>query len=319
MTRYTIPSALFVLLAAPSLGGCVYDEGLLIENLKGTIRLPEAAATRTLVREDGTSETVTDARLIGPVYIGLFTEVYGPNVVERYPHPEVGPQFQTNTPGDTYPYGGTTVGDLRFACFEFLTCKLTSGRFVDFDDVIDWFEFIEQPLVDEAGTPIESGEYFRQVCYDILNVTSDEEVMITQTVDKNEDGEISVLDLDFVQDDDGSFVADFTIWQQELFWDKNQEEEGDCIPGETCRGFEVWAFMDSPSTGSFQFSTCDGTQGFQNGEYNANFFGGRTYPDILNQPAQYISAGDWVATPSDDYEWADPYYQPEILIDYEVQ
>jgi hypothetical protein len=316
--RHITTTALALLLGAP-LAGCEFDEGLLIHNLKGTVRLPEEAATRTLVLDDGGTETITDPRLIGPVYIGLFPNVLPADVVEKYPHPEVGPQFTEGVPGDTYPYGGTTIGDIRFACFEFLTCKMVSGRYVDFDDIIDWFQTIETPVVDAAGAEIESGEFFRQTCYDILNSTTDAEVQITATEDRNEDGEISAADLDFVQDSDGSFVAEFTIWQQEMFWDKNQEREGGCTPGEDCTGFQVWAFMDAPSPLSFKFSTCDQTQGFQNQEYNADFFGGRAFADVLNQPAKYISIGDWISSPSEEYVWSDPFYQPEIMLDFEVQ
>ncbi len=320
MTRRISTFSAWIVLLSTGFGGCVWDEDLLIENLTGTLRLPEAAVTRTVVREDGTSETITDPRLIGPVYIGLYPEVFGANVVEPYPHPEVGPQFAANLPGDTYPYGGTTVGDIRYACFEFLSCKTISGRFVDYNDILSWFSFLELPVVDEAGAEIESGEYFRQVCFDILNSTADDEIRITATEDRNDDGVIDVSDLDFVRDEsDGSYVAEFTIWQQEMFWDQNQERDDGCEPGVDCRGFKAWAFMDAPSSGSFAFSTCDGSQGFQNQEYNADFFGGRPHSDVLNQPASYISPGDWVSTPTDDYEWGDPNYQPEIVLDHEVQ
>ena len=114
----------FPLLSAALLSGCYYDEGLTIENMTGTLVIPREAATRDFLREDGSVDTVTDVRLIGPVYLGMFAGVE--QGIEDYPHPSVGPQFQAGVPGDTYPYGSTTVGDIRYACFEHLTYQ---GRF----------------------------------------------------------------------------------------------------------------------------------------------------------------------------------------------
>ena len=115
-------------LATALLVGCYYDEGLEIDNLHGTVVLPETAAQRTIV-VDGTDELVTDVRLIGPVILGLYPAVG--NDQFGYSHPVTGPAFNSGTTGDTFPYGGTTVGDVRFACMQALTCKVSSGRFVD--------------------------------------------------------------------------------------------------------------------------------------------------------------------------------------------
>lgn len=305
--------ALLGALAAP---GCAYEEGLLIQNLKGRVFVPKEAATREIAQADGSTVTLTDPRLIGPVYLGLYPSILPENVAAAYPHPEVGPQFKDGVPGDTYPYGGTTVGDLRFACFEALACKTTSGRFVDYQDILDWFNLINQPIVDAAGTPVDSAEFIRQTCYDILNVTADDEVRITAYEDRNEDGKIDAGDLDFVEDGD-FYVAEFTLWQQEYFWDQNQE---DCTPGTDCRGFSLWAFMDAPSSLSYQFSTCDPSLGFQNQEYNNEFFGGAPFANLLNFPATYITEGDWTSRGGDDaYVWEDVYDQPDIYLDFPVQ
>lgn len=304
----------------PMLGGCAYDEGLLIRNLRGRVFVPKDAVTRTFLHEndpedpnDDTEETLTDIKLLGPVYLGLFSSVADANVIERYPHPEVGPQFKRDVPGDTYPYGGTTVGDIRFACLEFLTCKVVSGRFLDYQEMVDWFQFIEQPILDASGIEVVDGDFISQTCYDLLNVNTDDEVRITAFEDSNKDGAIDRGDLDFVEDGD-YFVGNFTIWQQELFWDQNQE---DCTPGTDCAGFTLWGWMDAPSSLSFQYSTCSPETGFQNQEYNAQFYGGAPYPNLLNFPATYITPGDWVAT--EGYRWDDQYAEPDLYLDFPVQ
>ena len=62
--------ALFALAA----GGCRYDEGIVVKDMHGKVVIPAAAATRILATPDGDAE-VTDVRLIGPVYLGLFPAV----------------------------------------------------------------------------------------------------------------------------------------------------------------------------------------------------------------------------------------------------
>ncbi|MEQ1500865.1 MAG: hypothetical protein ABMB14_01475 [Myxococcota bacterium] len=287
--------------AAAAAPGCSYDEGLLIQNLTGRVLVPKEAATRSIAFSDGSTQTITDVRLLGPVYLGVFPSVAPENVIERYPHPTVGPQYREDVAGDAYPYGGTTVGDFRFACFEYLTCKVTTGRYSSYQDLVDWFKLIEQPITDASGTEVTSGEFIRQTCFDLLDVTSDEEVRL-------------VGDLDFEDDGGDYFVADFTLWQQEFFWDQAQEN---CTPGTDCTGFTLWGWMDAPSTSSYQFSTCDPSVGFQNEEYNADFFGGAPYSNVLNFPATYISAGDYVA--GEPYVWNDLYAQPDLILDFAVQ
>ena len=299
----------FPLLSAALLSGCYYDEGLTIENMTGTLVIPREAATRDFLREDGSVDTVTDVRLIGPVYLGMFAGVE--QGIEDYPHPSVGPQFQAGVPGDTYPYGSTTVGDIRYACFEHLTCKVASGRYVDFDSLVEWFrDVLEQPIVDNLGQEVNNGDFIRQTCYEYLNVTADEEVRVTAN-DDNKDGVIDLNDLDFVEGSDGNFYADFTFWQQEYF------EEADPEEGVDPSGFSVWGWMDAPSQASLKFGTCNASQGYQENTYNNSFFGGQQYNDLMNFPANYISGGDWVA--STGYTYETPYDTPEVWIDFEVE
>ncbi len=304
------------LLSLVFLGGCAYEEGLIIENMRGTVHIPGAAATRTIINLDG-SETLIehDIRLLGPVYLGLYPSVLPENVAERYPYPEVGPQFKDGVPGDTYPYGGTTIGDLRFACFEFLSCKVTSGRYTDYQDLVDWFALIGTPLKDAADIEVTDGEFVRQTCYDLLNATQDDEVRITAYEDRNEDGTIDAKDLDFVYDEAADeFVGDFTLWQQEMFWDQNQDN---CTPGQDCTGFSLWGFMDAPSVESYVYSTCQTAEGVQMQVYNQDFNGGRSFPNVLNFPSNYITTGDYVS--SEAFVWSNIEDTPDFYLDFPVE
>lgn len=315
-------TTLGLLAALSASSGCVFDEGLLIHNLQGTVALPVEAGTRVFVRtnEDGSTyeETVVDAALIGPVYLGLFPSVLPANTLASYPHPEIGPQYAEGVQGDTYPYGGTTVGDLRFACYEFLTCQFTGGRFATYDDLVNWYaDVLGTPITAASGAQVDAGVLVQQTCFDLLEVTSDHEVGLV-TGDTNDDGVADAKDLDFVLSDDGQFFeASFTIWQQDYYWDVNEESETGCTPGKDCTGFSLWGFMDAPDVISNLFSTCDPTLGFDEQTYNNDFFGGTAQPNVLNQPAQFITDGDWVA--GEGYVWKDIFEQPRLVLDHEVQ
>lgn len=315
MVNHSKVRSLLVALAVAQAAGCAYEEGLLISNLRGRVIIPEEAVTRDIVGPDGEVSTITDIKLLGPVYLGLYPSVAAENVVERYPHPEVGPQFQEDVSGDAYPYGGTSIGDVRFTCFEFLRCKLVSGRFIDYQEMVEWFRFIDQPILDAAGAEVVSGDFIAQTCYDLLNVNGDDEVRLTAFEDRNGDEAIDELDLDFVYDEgEKAYVGEFTLWQQEMAWDQNQE---DCTPGKDCRGFSLWGWVDAPSRESYQYSTCDPEAGFENRVYNADFNGGAAYPDLLNFPATYITTDDWVA--AEPFVWSDQFAEPDLYLDFPVQ
>ncbi len=300
-------------LAVTAGSGCAYDEGLIIENLRGTVRVPVEAATRQIFNEEtGKLETITDSRLIGPVYLGLYPGIEGADVIESYPHPEIGPQYRGDQQGDTYPYGGAAVGDLRFACLQSLNCKITSGRFRTWQDIIDWFDLVQTPVTDNNEVEVTSGQFLRHTCYDLIDITSDAEIRITAYEDEDGDGE---LDLDFELDAAGEYYeADFTIWQQEFFWDQDQE---DCEPGVDCRGFSLWGWMDAPSRNNYQFTTCDPDFGFDTEVYDAEFELGSVYRNVLNFPADYITEDDWVS--SEPYRWDNIQDEPTLTLDFEVQ
>lgn len=285
------------------LAGCSFNEQLPIENLFGTVVLPEGAATRTIV-VDGVEDTVTDVRLIGPVVLGLYPDVS--DTIFEYTHPIIGPSFQDGNPGDTFPYGGTTIGDIRFACLQELQCRVSSGRYVDYDEIIDWQAQVGQPIEDAFGDVVTSGEYLRQVCFDILEASSDDEVRLIATEDRNGDEEINGGDLDFVQRADGQWEAEFIIWQQEYFEDT---DSGD--------GMTLWGWMDAPSAEVYGFETCQSEFGFQDTEYNINVDGGRQQRDLLNRPSDYIQEGDWVSVEGFQYSSIDDI--AEVEIGYQVE
>lgn len=321
--------------------GCVFDEQLIEYNMQGTIVVPREAATRTFLSpdalancyatedgdEDGEANECVDVRNIGAVYVGVFPSVFGANVVATYPHPEVGPGLEAGSLGDTYPYGGTSVGDFRFPCFDDLQCKLVSGRYQDYEQIISWFnETLEIPITDAEARPVESGEYFRQTCMDLLEVTSDEEINLLPK-DADSSGAVEMTELDFVENADGDFESTFVLYAQEFFWDQEQEEAEGCIPGTDCTGFSVWAYVDQPSSLGVYNSCIDGTQGYEVEEYNYDFFGGRVASNILNDPSTYVSVGDWVSDSHksgsewvpEAYVWKDIYDQPVIRLGYEVK
>lgn len=262
---------LLALVPALVLGGCLFQEHLPQVDIHGTVRVPVAAATRTITDpRTGELVEVTDARFIGPVYLGAF-----PSVREGlfdYPHPEIGPVITAGQPGNTYPYGGGTVGRFDFACFESSVCKVVTGRYVDYDDLLTFFrDYVNQPITDEFGATIESSDYYRAYCYELFDYTADFELDFIS----GEDG------LDFKLSDDGQyFEAEFDMWQVEYH-----------------PNMQLWGWMDSPNE-DFDFATCNEDDGQQNTEYTTDFRYGTNYTDLLNFPSVYIHEGDWV-TPMD--------------------
>lgn len=292
----------FSLPVLAALTGCRYDEGIIVKDMHGKVVVSAAAATRIMNTPDGEGE-VTDARLIGPVYLGLYPAVV--EGTETYPAPQIGPVFQKGIPGNAYPYGGTSLGDIRFPCMESLKCKVASGRYVDFDSMVDWFaNYVGDPITDANEDEVTTGAYLEQTCMELLDYVSVDEIRLTAS-DRNADGTIDTKDLEFVQQDDGSFVADFTFYQQEWF----ASEDG-------ATGFTLWGWMDAPSGTSYSFSTCNPTTGFTMQNYNRQFAGGSPYQDLLNLPTQYIADGDWVS--SQPYVYTSPDDEPTLMIDMKV-
>lgn len=255
----------FVLLLG--LGGCLFQEHLPQVDIHGTVRIPVEAATRT-IEDPRTGEliTVTDPRFIGPVYLGAFPSIR--DDLFEYPHPEIGPVIIAGKPGNAYPYGGGTVGRFDFACFESTVCKVVTGRYTDYDDLLTFFnDYVNQPITDQYGAAIESADYYRAYCYELFDYTADFEMDFLS----GEDG------LDFKLSADGLyFEAEFDMWQVEFH-----------------PGMQLWGWMDSPNE-KFAFATCNDQDGQQNTEYTNDFRYGTNYTDVLNFPSTYIHEGDWV-------------------------
>lgn len=254
--------------------GCAFDEHLPQVDVQGTVVLPKEAATYTVVdARTGDETTVEDARAIGPVYLGVF-----PNVQEDlydYPHPEMGPVIVDGTPGNTYPYGGGTIGRFDFACFSDLACRITTGRYESFEDVLDWYNTVlGDPVVDEFGAVVDSPDFFRTYCYELFQYTADYELTFLSSF-TNANG-IEMNTLDFSVNDDGDYEAQFDLWQ--VSYKENMK---------------IWGWMDAPSE-KFTFSTCDPDRGQQNTKYTNNFEYGTNYTDLLNYPSKYIFENDWV-------------------------
>src|SRR5262245_13498678 len=120
--KHTIPALLLVTLSA-----CTWQEDFTHFDLKGTVRLQKDAAKFVYVDDKCVAEEVDDPRAIGPVYLGAF-----PSIREGdfpYSHPEMGPIITEARPGDTYPYGGGSVGRMAWGCYQSTVCRMVSGRF----------------------------------------------------------------------------------------------------------------------------------------------------------------------------------------------
>ncbi len=251
--------------------GCAYDEHLPQVDVHGTVVIPRAAATRDITdARTGEVSTITDARWIGPVFMGAYSGVDSQNY--GYPHPEIGPVIGS-TDGNTYPYGGGSLGRFDFACFEALVCEVNTGRFYDFEHMIEWFnDIIDEPITDEFGAVVDNPDYFRSYCYELLNFTDDFELSFISCPDGRE----GCNGLHFEENADGDFEAEFDLWQV------NYQA-----------GMQIWGWMDSPGS-DYNFTTCNPELGQQNTEYANDSTFGTNYNDLLNFPQKYIGTGDYL-------------------------
>lgn len=278
--------------------GCSFDEHLNTADISGMVTIPRAAATRN-VTDPATGETVevVDRRNIGPVILGAYPSV-GIPAEYGFPHPEVGPVIDADLPPDTYPYGGGTVGRFDYACYQELVCKISTGRFLDYEDVLDWFDnYVHDPIKDDNGDIVQSGDFFRQSCYELFEITADYEMAWVS----GESG------LDFVENPEGDFEADFNLWHANFK-----------------PGMSIWGWVDSPSSqdGNFQFSTCDESLGQQNNEYTNDYDYGTGRWTLLNTPGEFIGGGDFVVdvddAPTLDFATADEYRESGHQVDLKI-
>lgn len=264
------------------LAGC-YQENLPIADLKGKVRIPKEASQITLSDEaTGTEYTIDDPRALGPVYLGSFPSVRTGDF--DYSHPEMGPVLTDDLPGNTYPYGGSTVGRFDWACYQSLICKVPTGRFESFDDIIEYFNSVVlDPIKDSSDQEVTNAEAFQERCYDALYVTSDDELAFLN------DG------LHFELEGD-EYVADAEI-----------------LHSKYAEGMAVWGWMDAPSR-TYEFATCDSTYGWLYDRYSEYYYTGTNYYDVLNYPSLYIDLGDWIA--EDGVTITDPDQEFDLTLGY---
>lgn len=274
------------LLSAAALAvGCYQEPDIGFADITGTVRIPKEAVAFKLVREvDGVAETVEvepDVRAIGPVYLGLYSKIE--ETTFGYPHPEVGPVLDTSKGGDAYPYGGTTVGRFDYACYEALRCRVVTGRYESFDDVIDWFaNTIHDPVVNSKNEEVTTSQEFRERCYELMFLTSDSELPF-------------VANEPYFEEAGDYFEADVTVLHSTYL-----------------EGVNVWGWVDTPST-SFNFDTCSDAEelSWQMFYYDEQYFTGSHPLDLLNFPNKNIKPGDYMVE--------DPYVLSKAGENFEIE
>lgn len=254
-----------------ALSACTYkEEAFTHKDLYGKVRLPKEVSQFTLADENYVEREIDDARAFGPVYLGVFASVV--DDLFPYPHPEIGPVVNATVNGNTYPYGGTTVGRFTWGCYEVLNCKITTGRFEDFADVIDYYaNQVQAPLLNEEGEPVTPEEY-RERCYEVLDITSDAELDFITSGKESPDNKP-----DF-EDKGDYYEADVTILHSQFE-----------------KGVSVWGWIDMPSPAN-SYRSCNEDDGMWVYHYDEYYQVGTNFTYTLNHPSDYIDEGDWVVS-----------------------
>jgi len=275
MVKTTAPTGMFVIAL---LAGCAYDENLPSEDLTGVVRLPKEALETLTLSDPVTGEpnVVDDLRAVGPVYIGAYASVETGDF--DYPHPEMGPILDKDLPGDTYPYGGTSVGRFDWACYQTLVCKVVTGRFQSYDEIISFFaDKVGTPITGPDGEEITDPDIFQERCFDAYYVTTNDELSFLNRPN------------DFVDKGD-YYEAEVTV--PHVNW---------------VEGLSLWGWVDMPSY-TFNFATCDPNGGLKYTRYSEDFYEGANQAGLLNYPSTFIDSGDWVVedapvitNPDDDF------------------
>lgn len=273
--------------------GCAYEETALEHfDLNGVVRIPAEAAEITVTVTDPETAIPTDkllaqdVRNLGPVYLGVFASI--DESLFDYPHPEIGPVLSGNSL-EVYPYGGTTVGRPDFACYQALRCKVTTGRFESYDEIIQYFaEELEQPILNQFGEEVTSALEFREWCYQTMFLTSD--------------NELPFLALDGADFElrDGYWEADATIYHSYFK-----------------EGAVVWGWMDTPSR-SYNYASCNtDTWGWNLFYYDQDYRTGATEAGILNTPDNFIDLGDWISSESPTLKNPEDLFEITLGLHYE--
>ncbi len=227
--------------AALTCGSGCFDEGLREIDLTGTVRIPLDVAPPS-------------SAALGPVYIGVYASADEQTLGFTYPF--MGPVVGSNTWGDSYPYGGTSVGTIAFPCVIEGKCRCVTGRYGDLDDVIDALG------IGQGETPPWTAEDYWDECREYFGYTDVEELEF-----------IGQDRLDF-HEEDGFFVASWTIWHV---------DPQDDAPNRPV----LWAFVDNG------MQSCNPDGGASNRHPDDYLFReGAVFPDVLNMPGKYLAVGD---------------------------
>jgi hypothetical protein len=243
------------------LQGCTFNEDLNYYDLTGTVKIP-IAATQFVYGFDDEEQLIDDIRGMGPVYLGVFPSIQ--EGLYPFPHPEMGPILAEGQDGNAYPYGGNTIGRFDWACYEQLVCKVVTGRYSDYNDILDFFgTVLDDNVRTYDGHIVGSGDEYRERCFEYEYAAGDQEMLFVGV--------------------------------------RNFEVEGDYLVAEASiphipfnEGMQVWGWIDMPSP-SFEFNTCDPSVGDTVNYYNESYDLGTNAIDVLNYPGKYIDFGDWIA------------------------
>jgi hypothetical protein len=222
--------------------GC-FDEELPEEDLSGVVVI--------------SSDDVQDPRDIGIVYLGLY-EGYNAEQL-GYPYPATGPRVGDNPIGDALPYGGSSVGAYTYACYQTLRCDILTGRYSSIAALLE-----TNTVEDSDGNAVDEEDLYDQ-CQWYFGWNSIDEFSF-----------IGEAQLDFHENDDGDWEADFEIVHSRL-------------PS----GARIFAFVDN------DFTSCtedDGSINRRRGEDGLFFREGTNFPDVLNFLDKYITAGDLLSS-----------------------
>ena len=235
-------AAALLVLPALLLSAC-FEEEIPQQDLDGQVIVPR--------------DLVEDPRTLGMVYLGVY-EGFDPEQL-GYPYPKTAPRVGDNPIGDALPYGGTSVGEYAYGCFRALRCQIVSGRYASLEDLL-----AINPVDNDEGEAADAEDVYDQCSwyYGWNNLSE-----FTFIGDDQ---------LDFVENEDGDWQADFRAWHTRL-------------PA----GAILWGFADN------DFTSCSVDQGAINRRQDddGNYFReGTNFGDVLNFADKYITPGDLISS-----------------------
>ena len=260
---------------------CAFDENLNSHDLRGTVKIP-LAATAFVYGNGDDQQILDDVRALGPLYLGVYPAIE--EGLYPFPHPAMGPILSEGQDGNAYPYGGNTVGRFDWACYQQLVCKVSTGRFEDYGDILDYFaNVLGEPLRTLDGDLVGSSVEYQERCYEVEYATGDNEMLFIGEKDFRVEGDYLVADV----------VIPHVPFNE---------------------GMKIWGWVDMPSP-SYEFSTCDPTVGDTVNYYAEAYDLGTNAIDVLNYPGKYIDYGDWVVQTA--VEITDPASNFEVIVDFQ--